>query len=347
MKDFVPPAAANISNCGKVTIRKLTIPADQDQDFNYTSVLNREGTTGDNPAFKLNAKDTETDPDLKVPQNITFADVQVNASTNYSVTETLANFPAGWAFKSIDCPASNLDGAGGEPASELSKSGSTVTFQIDDASDVLDCTYTNEKPEGALLIKKQSTKTENPLVTNAGAVFSYDLNGGTGDPVEVTDDTTSAAPDEDADKGEVCVDGLTPGTYTVDEVSPPPGYGNIGTAADESVEVVGGTDCDEPAPPATDPIPGPTGNAVATFTNPPLGEITVQFRDLGSTETATSIVCHDSDPNTPALTPKDPSIAGDNDPGEDGDADPAFDDTNETFTNLPPGTYDCRVVVDP
>jgi len=68
---------------------------------------------------------------------------------------------------------------------------------------------------------------------------------------------------------------------------------------------------------------------------------------IGSTETAASIVCDDYDQNTPGLDPKDPSIAGDNDPGEDGLADGAFDDTNETFTNLPPGTYDCRVVIDP
>jgi hypothetical protein len=32
---------------------------------------------------------------------------------------------------------------------------------------------------------------------------------------------------------------------------------------------------------------------------------------------------------------------------ENGNADPAFDDTDETFTNLAPGTYTCTVVVDP
>ena len=32
---------------------------------------------------------------------------------------------------------------------------------------------------------------------------------------------------------------------------------------------------------------------------------------------------------------------------ENGAADPAFDDTDETFSDLPPGTYNCQVVVDP
>jgi hypothetical protein len=32
---------------------------------------------------------------------------------------------------------------------------------------------------------------------------------------------------------------------------------------------------------------------------------------------------------------------------ENGNADPALDDTDETFTSLTPGTYTCTVVVDP
>jgi hypothetical protein len=32
---------------------------------------------------------------------------------------------------------------------------------------------------------------------------------------------------------------------------------------------------------------------------------------------------------------------------ENGDPDPALDDTDETFTDLPPDTYRCTVVVDP
>lgn len=160
----------------------------------------------------------------------------------------------------------------------------------------------------AIVILKNSTKGGS--VANAGAVFSYDGSS-------VTD---NGAGDEDDAVGSVCVGGLAPGTYTLNETTPPPGYGDA-TETDLSVEAVQGTNCSTNLP---------TGTGVVTFTNAPLGEIEVQFRDLGSGETNASIVCA-------GLTPV----------SENGDPDPAFDDTDEVFTNLPPGTYNCQVVVDP
>lgn len=53
--------------------------------------------------------------------------------------------------------------------------------------------------------------------------------------------------DEDPDVGEVCVSGLTPGDYDVTETSAPPGYGLPADAGPETVTVVVGTNCTEPA----------------------------------------------------------------------------------------------------
>ena len=75
--------------------------------------------------------------------------------------------------------------------------------------------------------------------------------------------------DEDADVGEVCVSGLTPGDYTVNEVSPPPAYGDA-SETDLTVTVVVGTNCTDNEP---------TGEGVVTFTNAPLADIQVNFRD--------------------------------------------------------------------
>ena len=65
-----------------------------------------------------------------------------------------------------------------------------MTFDIDADTDVLDCTYTNELQLGRSRILKHSTKADT-LVSNAGAVFSYDgssvTDNGTGD-----EDSTSA-----------------------------------------------------------------------------------------------------------------------------------------------------------
>ena len=140
-------------------------------------------------------------------------------------------------------------------------------------------TYTDPAREGALSILKNSTKGDGThSVNNAGAEFTY--NDGTNGDVTVIDNGTG---DEDSTVGVVCVSGLTPGDYTVNETSPPSGYGDAdSTEADQSVTVANGTNCDDSLPAAS---------ATATFHNPPLSDIHVSFRDGGSGETSAVITC--------------------------------------------------------
>jgi uncharacterized surface anchored protein len=140
--------------------------------------------------------------------------------------------------------------------------------------------FTDPALEGALSILKNSTK--GGAVLQGGAVFSYDS-------ASVTD---NGAGDEDPAVGSVCVSGLDPGPYTVDETSAPPGYGGASEAA-QGVTVVNGTNC-------TDNLPG--AGATATFTNPPLSDIQVNFRDGGSGETSATITC-DNTTGTSDTTP--------------------------------------------
>jgi len=241
----------------------------------------------------------------------------------------------------------------------------------------------------AITILKQSTKTGNPLVASAGAEFCYR----TTIDCSTTNVTDNGTGDQDTAVGSVCVSGLAPGTYRVNETSAPTGYG-AASQANLSAVAVNGTNCTTNLP---------TGTAVVAFTNPPLGEIGVTFTDLGSGETAASIVCkqgtttidaetENGAPDTLTISSNsagDPTvvttstdhglttgtkvnIAGSNsDPlidglftvtrlsdttfsipvavttaGSAGTITP-YDDTDETFTDLPPGTYDCQVVIDP
>jgi hypothetical protein len=288
LKDFVAPVGINLTNCGKVVIHKETIPEEDPNttNFGYTKTFGTDPPTVN--TFTLQDDGTQTFT------NVLFG-------SGYTVTEDV--IPANWAFDHVDCSAS----AGVTPTI----TGAEVSFAIDADTDVLECTYYNELQLGALRILKNSTK--GGAVSQPGAVFSYDG-------ASVTDNGTG---DEDADVGEVCVSGLAIGDYTVNETTPPPGYGDA-EQTDLPVTVVTGTNCTDNQP---------TGTAVATFINAPLADIQVNFRDGGSGETsATSISC-DNTGTTPSLTPAT-----------------GWDDsvTHEGIAIDPsPRTVTCTIVIDP
>jgi len=291
MKDLVGPANFSLNNCATVIIHKQTSP-DEDPNttnFGYTTNVTTNPPTTTSP-FTLQDDGTKT-----------IANVVVGSSKN--VTEDDPS--PGYLLTSIDCSASTV------PAANYSTNTTTraVTFSIA-AGETLECTFTNTKQTGALKILKESTKTGNPLVSSAGAVFSYDSSS-------VTDNGTG---DEDSTIGSVCVSGLATGDYTVNETSPPSGYGDApATEADQVVTVVAGTNC-------TDNLPG--AGATATFTNPPLSDIQVNFRDGGSGETSATIDCGS--------------------PGGTSDTTPATGwETTETITGIAPQIVTCTITIDP
>ena len=289
MKDLVGPGNVDITNCGNVIIRKVTDPSPDatDTTFGYT-------TTGGLVPATFGLKDGESFD----YGNDVFAG-------GYTVTESDPS-PL-FALVDIDCSASDLSHGSTVTEDEATR---TATFDLKPL-DTIDCTYTNQLQVGALSILKNSTK--GGAVSNPGAVFSYDG-------ASVTD---NGAGDEDPDVGQLCVSGLVPGDYTVDETSPPPGYAPS-TTDPQTATVVAGTDCtDNP----------PTGSAVVTFVNAPVADIQVNFRDGGSGETsATSITCANT-----GTTP---------------DATPATGwDSSVTHTGIAidpsPRTVTCEIVIDP
>lgn len=289
MKDLVGPANFTLSNCGTVIIHKVTSPA---------------GDTTTNFGYTTNV--TSTPPTTNSPFSLkdgqTKTIINVNSSTGRNVTE---NDPGpGYSLTSIDCSASTV------PAANYSTDTATraVTFSIA-GGETLECTFTNTKANGALSIIKNSSK--GGAVATAGAVFSYDSSS-------VTD---NGAGDEDSAIGSVCVSGLTTGDYTVNETSAPAGYGAApASEADQTATVVAGTNC-------TDNLPG--ASATATFTNPPLSDIQVNFRDGGSLETSAVISCD----NTTGASDTTPASGW---------------DTTETVTGVEaPTIITCTITIDP
>jgi Prealbumin-like fold domain len=180
------------------------------------------------------------------------------------------------------------------------------TFTIA-AGETKSLTFTDPAQAGALAILKNSTK--GGAVAIAGAVFSYDSS-------QVTDNGLG---DENPAIGAVCVSGLAPGSYTVTETTPPLGYAGD-SGGSKSVTVVNGTNC-------SDSLPG--AGATATFTDAPLSDVQVNFRDGGSGETSAVISCDNSSGSS--------------------DTTPATGwETSETITGVEGATtITCTIVIDP
>jgi hypothetical protein len=199
IKDFIAPIPVNITNCGRVIIRKVTSPSPDatDTTFQYTT------TGGLNPATF----------GLKNGQNRNYGNTVQQG--DYSVTET----DPGPNFKltALDCSASST--TNGSTVTTTLATGK-VSFTLK-PNDTIDCTYTNTLQRGAIKITKTSSKTAaTPL---SGAKFSV-----TGPNNFSTTVTTGS-------DGTVCVGNLSFGDYTVTETKAPDGY----TIDDTSGHLVG------------------------------------------------------------------------------------------------------------
>jgi uncharacterized repeat protein (TIGR01451 family) len=280
-----------VENIGNVSAENVTLHDDlPDSNLNWSITSQPAG----NPCAITGAVGSQ---DL----DCTFGTLQVGAAGDRIVTITSPTTAASCGTK----PNSVTVSATGD----INASNNTDTGSI-----TVNC--------GAIRILKNSNKASSDRVNRAGAVFGITGPGITGS-LSVTDDNTTAAPDEDADIGEVCVDGLQPTqSYSITETSPPTGYGASTGGAQSVTAAVG--DCSST----------PGASATATFVNPPLGEFIIDFNDLSGGDARGKIDCTGLTP-----TPVDGT------PG-------AFDDNIETYTNLPgspsPGTaYNCTITIDP
>lgn len=183
LKDFIAPVPVNITNCGKVIIRKVTDPASEPATttFGYTKSFSTDPATTN--TFSMGNG-----------QSTTFTNVLFGS--NYTVVED--SLPSGWDFVGVDCSAST----GVTP----SITNATVTFAIDNAADILDCTYTN-RARGTIVVEK---------ITDDG-FGSFDFTSNTLSPSPFT--LTTTAPGA-AGKDARTFNNLAPGTYDVDESVP-------------------------------------------------------------------------------------------------------------------------------
>jgi hypothetical protein len=188
LKDFIAPEPISLTNCGQVIIRKQTLPDEDPNEtlFNYTKTFNTDPATGN--TFSL------TDDGVQTYTGVLFG-------TGYTVAEDLA-LPAGWDFVDVNCDVAANPSVGVTPTIL----GATVTFDIDDADDVLDCTYTNQA-QGTIIVEK---------ITDDG-FGAFDFTSSTLTPSPFTLTTTEAG---DTGKDSETFSDLAPGTYDVAETVP-------------------------------------------------------------------------------------------------------------------------------
>ena len=208
LKDFIAPENVNIDQCATVIIRKQTNPDGATQLFDYTKSFNTAPPIPN--TFQL--------ADGGVFQND-----DVLFGTGYTVTEDA--LPAGWTFNHLDCSASS----GVTPII----SNRTVTFDVDSAGDVLDCTYFNDSL-GTIIVKKITDDGQGAFnfttATLPGGNFTLTTTG----PGEAGSDADTFAniPTGTYDVAETVPAGWNLVSFTCDDGSAP---SSIGLGVNETV----------------------------------------------------------------------------------------------------------------
>jgi hypothetical protein len=313
LTDLAGPFPVDLNNCGKVTIIKDAQP-DSAQDFSYTT----SGTGLSN--FSLDDDSDNTLSNTKVFNQVPTGDK--------TVTEGAPG--GGYALSSDTCVVDVSDAADPTTASGNNSTG-VSTIHIGAGGEVT-CTYVNVIQRSLIISKvakdaSTATSGNEPL---GGVTFtiSPDPTDGVGD-LSVTDDGVGSADQFNTTAGKICVNlGATvvaPGAgYSITEMVPT-GYAVVAPNPKTGIAPTSGTCASR----------GTSATADAAFVNDPLSSITVTFASTapganGTGATAANINC------SPAGTTT-----------EQGNADPAFDDTSETFSALTPGTVTCTINIDP
>jgi hypothetical protein len=209
MKDFIAPVPVNISNCGKVIIRKETDPDESPNatNFGYTKSFVSDPVSVN--TFTLQDDGSKS--------------YDVILGTDYSVVEDVIG--AGYEFDNVDCSAST--GVSPTITDEL------VEFDIDSAQDILDCTYTNSRQLGAIEITKTRKHAAADPSTQPHSGVDFTITGGDL-PAGGTVVTTDAS-------GVACLDGLAFASDYVVTESIPAGY--VSDDAVKEAAVSANSDC--------------------------------------------------------------------------------------------------------
>jgi hypothetical protein len=293
-KDFISPAAVSLNNCGSLLIYKT----DGTNGLAGATFTAEPGTTSGG-STAASSDFVDEGGGYYCLDNMLIGQVT-------TVTETVA--PPGYNVdpNSQDITVSSTDSCATRLAAD--------PIVADNAS----TPFVDTPQVGAIVITKTGkdkscTGAGTPTASCAGASSRY-LGGAvfqlkSGSTVVATSGST------DSTTGQICIDNVAPGSYTLHESTAPTGYS---AGADQTgVSISGGTTCDS----------SPT---TATVDDLPLTKITVSTTPEVTGSTTSTVKCVNS------------SSSGGTDTGETSAV-----ATPHTTIDLVPGTYTCTVVIDP
>jgi Prealbumin-like fold domain len=195
LKDFIPPEALDIDQCANVIIRKETDPASDPAEVQFSYTKNIDTSPASAATFVLGHGQNQS------YDNVLLGD-------DYTVVED--GLEPGWDFVNIDCSASS----GVTP--EIV--GAQITFDIDNANDVLDCTYHN-RARGTIIVEK--------ITDDGQGAFSFTSNSLSPSPFVLTTTAPGAA-----GKDSETFSNLVPGSYDVAETVPA-GWNLVSSSCDD------------------------------------------------------------------------------------------------------------------
>lgn len=296
-----------ISNCGAIKVIKETVPAGLNQVFEYTSSLPAT-ETGGVTCPKATGAGINSEGKFCLNANTT------GSETANKVEVTELN-PGTYKIKEGTEPAGfgfgSVKCTSAKGAKEPESTTETEVSVTLEPLDTVTCVYTNKQELGALKILKTSSKAAaTPL---SGAKFTIKDPEGK---------ELSGSPFETNTEGVVCVDKLTAlGEYTVQETKAPTGY-SIDEEKAKTIKVTGtNAKCSDTS----------FKGQELKFTDTPLTNVSITAESQVKGGTKSTIECKDS-----STEPK--SIGNSPQEGEK---------ATVSAEGLKPGTYNCKVVVDP
>jgi hypothetical protein len=143
VKDFVAPQPVNISNCGTIVIRKVTVPSPDPTTTNFAFTLTG-GPSALNKSFGLHNGESNTTQNVVV-------------GSGYVAAETV---PTNWLLQSATCD-------NGSPVTNISVAAGTTTT----------CTFTNVLQTGAIKVTKTRKHAADGPGDHPHAGVSFTVNG--------------------------------------------------------------------------------------------------------------------------------------------------------------------------